>query len=67
MLVYLPTGIDINLSMDISSEELGQQNTTYENRLAGYFYSDTVFNLNKEILSDAQIKVLQKGLDYAPI
>ena len=53
--------------MQISSEELGQQNTTYENRLRGYFCSDTVFNLSEKVLSDAEIKVLEKGLDYTPI
>ena len=44
MLVDLPSNVDNNRSMGISSEELGQQNTTYENRLTGYFCSDTVFN-----------------------
>ena len=44
MLVDSPTSVDINRSMEISSEELDQQNTTYENRLSGYFCSDTVFN-----------------------
>ena len=33
ILVDLPTNVDNNSSMGISSEELGQQNTTYENRL----------------------------------
>ena len=37
MLVDLPTSVDINRSMEISSEELDQQNTTYENKLTGYF------------------------------
>ena len=27
----------------------------------------TVFNLSKNVLSDAEVKVLEKGLDYAPI
>ena len=44
-------------------KELDQQNTTYENRLTGYFCSDTVFNLSKKVLSDAEIRVLEKGLD----
>ena len=44
MLVDSPTSVDINRSMEISSEELDQQNTTYENRLSGYFCSGTVFN-----------------------
>ena len=67
MLVDLPTSVDTNRNMEISSEELYQQNTTYKNRLTGYFCSDTVFNLSKKVLSDAKIKVLKKGLDYAPI
>ena len=33
MLVDLPTNVDIYRSVDISSEELGQKNTTYEKRL----------------------------------
>ena len=36
-------------------------------RISGYFSSDTVFNLSKNILTDIGIKVLEKGLDYAPI
>ena len=35
--------------------------------ISGYFYSDTVFNLSKKVLTDIEIKVLEKGLDYAPI
>ena len=31
------------------------------------FCSKTVFNQSKKILSEAQIKVLDKGLDFAPI
>ena len=33
----------------------------------GYFGSKTVFNLSKKILTEAEIKVLEKGLDFAPI
>ena len=61
MIVDLSTSVDINRSMEISSEELDQQNAIYENRLPGYFCSDTVFNLSKKVLSDAEIKVLGKG------
>ena len=35
--------------------------------LTGYFCSETVFNLSNRTLSDAEIKVLKKGLDYVPI
>ena len=31
------------------------------------FNSGTVFNLSNEILSDSKVKVLEKGLDFAPI
>ena len=36
-------------------------------RITGYFCSDTVFNLNNRVLTDLEIKVLEKGLDFAPI
>ena len=36
-------------------------------RISGYFCSDTVFTLSKKVLTDIEIKVLEKGLDYAPI
>ena len=36
-------------------------------RLCGYFGSDTVFNLSRRILTEIEIKIVEKGLDYAPI
>ena len=36
-------------------------------RISRYFCSDAVFNLSKKVLTDIEIKVLEKGLDYAPI
>ena len=41
--------------------------TANENRLTGYFCSDTTFNLNSRVLSANEIKVLENGLDLAPI
>ena len=41
--------------------------TTVENRLGGYFCSETIFNLSHRVLTDAEIKVLGKGLDFVPI
>ena len=38
-----------------------------ENRLTDYFCLDTIFNLSNRALSDNEIKVLEKGLDFAPI
>ena len=40
---------------------------TSEGRLEGYFCSDTVFNLCRKVLTDTEIRILEKGLDFAPI
>ena len=40
-------------------------NVTSLGRLRVYFCSDTIFNLNHRVLLDAEIKVLEKGLDFA--
>ena len=40
---------------------------TSECRISGYFCSDTVFNLSQRVLTETEIKVLEKDLDYAPI
>ena len=40
---------------------------TGDGRLEGCFCSKTVFNLSKKILTKTEIKVLEKGLDFAPI
>ena len=48
-------------------EQVQSTSITGSDRISGYFCSDTVFNLSKKILSDMEIKILEKGLDYAPI
>ena len=51
-------------------EELEQvQSTSMKDSdwISGYFCSDTVFNLSKKVLPDIEIKILEEGLDYAPI
>ena len=40
---------------------------TSDERLQGYFCSDTAFKLSNKVLSENDIKVLEKGLDFAPI
>ena len=35
-----------------------------EGRLSGYFCSDTVSNMDRKILSNTEIKILEKGLDF---
>ena len=36
-------------------------------RLVGYFYSDTAHSLSRKLLTDTEIEVLEKDLDFAPI
>ena len=40
----------------------GPSNNTGSTRLTGYFCSETLFNLSNRVASDAEIKVLEKGL-----
>ena len=40
---------------------------TSEGRIEGYFCSDTVFNLSRKVLTDTEIRILEKALDFAPI
>ena len=40
---------------------------TRDERLQRHFCSDTVFNLSNRVLSENKIKLLEKGLDFAPI
>ena len=40
--------------------------TTEESRSSGYFCSETVFSLSNRVLSDAKIRILEKGLGYTP-
>ena len=68
-----------DLSLDTQDEEIlnileglqGSANQrvecTEQCRLTGNFVSDTVFNLSNKVLSDTEIRVLEKGLDFAPI
>ena len=41
--------------------------STVGNRLCGYFCSEIIFNLTYGVLTDTEITVLEKGLDFAQI
>ena len=43
------------------------ENINVSNRIQGYFSSDTVFDLSKKVLSETEMKVIAKRLDFAPI
>ena len=52
----------------VKSEGLSTKVTvTDEGRLQGFFCSKTVFNLRESVLSEIEIQVLEKGLDFTPI
>ena len=53
--------------LDFSKITRENANSSDESRLSGYFCSDKVFNLSKRVLSETEIKILEKCLDYAPI
>ena len=42
-------------------------NCVYESIIEGHFCSDALFNLSRRILTETEIKVLEKGLNFAPI
>ena len=51
-----------------SEKNLGAKGSiTEDGCLKGFLCSKTVFNLSKKILTEAEIKVLEKDLDFAPI
>ena len=73
------TCVSADLSFDTQDEEIlnireelqGSANQRIESteqcRLTGKFVSDTVFNLSIKVVSDAEIKLLEKGFDFAQI
>ena len=53
--------------LDCSKITRKNANSSDESRLSGYFCSNTIFDLSKRVLSETEIKILEKGLDYAPV
>ena len=60
---------DIDLSNQEEFEQTPgiRESVTEAKRLKGYFCSKSVFNLSKKVLTETEIRVLEKGLDFAPI
>ena len=54
-------------NMNDSLDSSNKVSVTSEGRLSGYFFSETVFNLSRKVLIETEIKILEKGLDFAPI
>ena len=53
--------------MNDSLDSSNKVSVTSEGRLSGYFFSETVFNLSRKVLTETEIKILEKGLHFAPI
>ena len=50
-------------NMDDSLNSKNQVSVTGKGRLLGYFCSETVINLSRKILTDTEIKMLEKGAE----
>ena len=50
-----------------NTDDNSEVNDIGKSRPSGYFCSDTVSNLSRKVLTDSEIKVLEKGLDYVSI
>ena len=60
----------LDILEELGTAEKGTEhdvNVTSLGRLRRHFCSDIIFNLSHMVLSDAEINVLEKGLDFAPI
>ena len=64
---------DIDLNVPINSRNISTKGissagvtVTDEGRLKGTFCLETVFNLSHKVFTETEIKVLERGLDFAP-
>ena len=60
-------GSSTNTSITIDEPSINTATLKNEGRISGVFCSKTVFNLNHKILTETEIKVLEKELDFAPV
>ena len=58
--------LNIHEELQCSADQRIVENCTEQCRLTGNFVSDTVFNVSNKVFSDTEIRVLEKGLDFAP-
>ena len=56
----------LSILQDLQQNSSSETNSSSK-RIGGYFCSDTVFNLSSKVLTDTEINILEKGLDFAPI
>ena len=63
---FLSDLVNINHPLHSQNKNIDAK-VTSEDRMSGYFCWDTVFNLSYRVLNETEIKVLEEGLDFAPI
>ena len=56
----------LSILEDLQHSEISE-NINVNNHIQGYFSSDTVFGFIEKVLSETEMKVIAKGLDFAPI
>ena len=56
----------LSILQDLQRNSTSETNSSSK-RIVGYFYSDTVLHLRSKVLTDTEINILEKGLDFAPI
>ena len=70
---FIPPETDQNKATVFNDSFTSQENSevigsfTEDGRLKEFFCSKTVFNLSEKLLTEAEIKVLEKGLDFTPV
>ena len=56
----------LSILQDLQQNSSSETNSSSKH-IGGYFCSDTVLNLSSKVLTDTEINILEKGLDFAPI
>ena len=54
---------DLHIGQGVSAEKSPK---SVNERLKGYFYSKTVFDISRKVLAETEIRALEKGLGFAP-
>ena len=60
-------GSSTSTSITTDEPSINRTTLTDERRISEVFCSKTVFNLSHKILTETEIRVLEKGLDFAPV
>ena len=62
-----PGGSSTTTSITTNEPSINRATLTDEGRLSGVFCSKIVYNLSHELLTETEIKMLEKRIDFAPV